>query len=99
MDLKQLRYFVSIAELGSFTRASAHLRITQPALSRQMARLAAEMKVPLLRRDGRNIALTAAGEVLLERARFLLRQAEQIVVISRFTFARDDTLQTRMDAR
>ena len=77
MDLKQLRYFVSIAELGSFTRASAHLRITQPALSRQMARLAAEMKVPLLRRDGRNIALTAAGEVLLERARFLLRQAEQ----------------------
>jgi LysR family nitrogen assimilation transcriptional regulator len=76
MDLRQLRYFVQVAELGSFTKASAQLRITQPALSRQIKRLEDELRVPLLSRAGRQASLTPAGATLFERARFLLRHSE-----------------------
>jgi LysR family transcriptional regulator, nitrogen assimilation regulatory protein len=77
LNSKQLAYFVRIAELGSFRRASEELRIAQPALTRQILKLEQELGVELLNRGGRAIALTSAGSVLLDRAKFILRQTEQ----------------------
>src|SRR5213082_2706555 len=53
MDLKQLEYFVRVAELGSFTRAAAELDVAQPALSRQVRLLEVELRQALLLRNGR----------------------------------------------
>lgn len=68
MDRKKLLYFATIAECCSFTRASAQLRIAQPALSRQIALLEAEFGIKLFTRMGRYVRLTDAGEVLLRHA-------------------------------
>jgi hypothetical protein len=62
MDLKQLEYFVHVAELGSFTRAAAYLQVAQPALSRQVRSLEVELRQPLLDRNGRGVTLTEAGK-------------------------------------
>ncbi|HEX8011981.1 MAG TPA: LysR substrate-binding domain-containing protein [Casimicrobiaceae bacterium] len=77
MDLKQLEYFVRVAELGSFTRASIALDIAQPALSRQVRLLEVELRQSLLTRNGRGVATTEAGKVLLEHARGVLHQVER----------------------
>ena len=61
MDLKQLEYFVRVAELGSFTRASIALDIAQPALSRQIRLLEVELRQSLLTRNGRGALPTEAG--------------------------------------
>ena len=53
MDIKQLRYFVNVAELGSFSKAAAFLSIAQPALSRQIRNLEDELETRLLHRNGR----------------------------------------------
>jgi LysR family nitrogen assimilation transcriptional regulator len=74
MDLKQLEYFVSVAELGSFTRASAVLNIAQPALSRQVRLLEVELRQNLLSRNGRGVTTTEAGQLLLEHSRGILHQ-------------------------
>jgi LysR family nitrogen assimilation transcriptional regulator len=74
MDLKQLEYFVRVAELGSFTRASIALDVAQPALSRQVRLLEVELRQNLLLRNGRGVATTDAGKVLLEHARGVLHQ-------------------------
>jgi LysR family nitrogen assimilation transcriptional regulator len=71
MDLKALRYFEYVAELKSFTKAALHLRVEQPALSRQMRKLEKELGVALVRRHGRGIELTDAGTLLLQRAKKL----------------------------
>ena len=77
MDLKQLEYFVRVAELGSFTRASIALDIAQPALSRQVRLLEVELRQNLLVRNGRGAAPTEAGKLLLEHARGILHQVER----------------------
>src|ERR1700724_1011049 len=77
MNQKQLDYFIRIAELGSFRRASEALRIAQPALTRQIQRLEQDLGVQLFFRGGRGTIRTNAGELLLERARFIQRQTEQ----------------------
>jgi LysR family transcriptional regulator, nitrogen assimilation regulatory protein len=77
MDLKQLAYFVHIADLGSFTRAASVLRIAQPALSRQVRALEVELRQPLFERNGRGVTLTAAGRVLLAHGRGILAQVER----------------------
>lgn len=77
MDLKQLEYFVRVAELGSFTRASIVLDIAQPALSRQIRTLEVELRQNLFLRNGRGVTLTQAGQVLLECARGILHQVER----------------------
>lgn len=77
MDLKQLEYFVRVAELGSFTRASIVLDIAQPALSRQIRLLEVELRQNMLVRNGRGVTLTEAGKVLLEHARGILHQVER----------------------
>jgi LysR family nitrogen assimilation transcriptional regulator len=78
MDFKQLAYFVRVAELGSFTRASIVLDIAQPALSRQVRLLEVELRQNLLMRNGRGVTLTEAGKVLLEHSHGVLYQMERL---------------------
>lgn len=77
MDLKQIAYFVRVAELGSFTRASVALAIAQPALSRQIRLLEVELRQNLLLRNGRGVTLTEAGRLMLEHGRGILHQVER----------------------
>lgn len=77
MDLKQLEYFVRVAELGSFTRAAGVLNIAQPALSRQVRLLEVELRQNLLLRNGRGVTTTEAGKLLLEHGRGILHQVER----------------------
>jgi LysR family nitrogen assimilation transcriptional regulator len=77
MDLRQIEYFVRVAELGSFTRASGVLRVAQPALSRQVRALEVELRQPLFERNGRGVVLTEAGKRLLGHGRGLLQQVER----------------------
>lgn len=74
MDIKQLEYFVHVAELGSFTRASSVLDVAQPALSRQVRQLEVELRQNLLCRNGRGVTTTEAGKLLLEHGRGILHQ-------------------------
>lgn len=68
MDLRALRYFVSVAQLGGFTRAAQALNIAQPALSRHIRQLEQDLGVTLLIRRPRGVELTEAGARLLDRA-------------------------------
>jgi LysR family nitrogen assimilation transcriptional regulator len=77
MDLKQLEYFVRVAELGSFTRAALALDVAQPALSRQVRLLEVELRQNLLIRNGRGATPTEAGRLLLEHGRGILHQVER----------------------
>lgn len=72
MDLRQLKYFVAVAEEGGFRRAAARLNITQPPLSLQIQALETDLGVNLFDRAGHRIRLTAAGAALLRRARAIL---------------------------
>jgi DNA-binding transcriptional LysR family regulator len=78
MEIRQLKYFVRIVELGSVSRAAADLFIAQPALSHQMANLEEELKVKLLSRSVRGVSATEAGEVFYRHARAMLRQMERM---------------------
>ena len=77
MDLKQLEYFVRVAEMGSFTRAATALDIAQPALSRQVRLLEVELRQNLLTRNGRGAVPTEAGKLLLAHGRGILHQVER----------------------
>jgi LysR family transcriptional regulator, nitrogen assimilation regulatory protein len=77
MELRSLHYFVRIAELGSITRAAAHLRLAQPALTRHVQRLEEELGVALFTRANRGVRLTEAGEKLLDSAVRILREVER----------------------
>lgn len=78
MDLRQLRYFVRIVDLGSLSKAAADLYVAQPALSRQVAALEAELKTPLLVRTVRGVTPTDAGSALYRQAQGMLRQLSRI---------------------
>ena len=68
MNLKQLEYFVHVAELGSFSKAALVLDIAQPALSRQVRALETDLRETLLLRNGRGVQLTEAGQRLFEHS-------------------------------
>lgn len=74
MDLKQLEYFVRVAEMGSFTHAAAALGMAQSALSRQVRLLEVELRQSLLVRNGRGVTSTEAGRVLVDHGRGILHQ-------------------------
>jgi LysR family transcriptional regulator, benzoate and cis,cis-muconate-responsive activator of ben and cat genes len=79
MELRQLRYFVAVAEEGNISRAARKLFLTQPALSRQIKALEDELGQCLIERRAHSIRITASGEALLGEARLLLDQAERLV--------------------
>lgn len=76
MNLSQLRTFVRVGELGSLSKAADRLRVAQPALSRQMRLLQAEIGVPLFERHRHGMQLTPAGQELMERVSGLIRQLD-----------------------
>jgi DNA-binding transcriptional LysR family regulator len=72
LELRHLRYFVALADAGSFTHAAEQLFIAQPTLSQQIRRLEESIGTPLLHRRREGLRLTAAGSVLLEESRNVL---------------------------
>lgn len=76
MDLKKLRCFIRVAELGSFTQAALMLDQSQSVISRQVRQLEIELNQTLLQRNGRGVTLTAAGRQLIEHGKGILRQVE-----------------------
>jgi DNA-binding transcriptional LysR family regulator len=83
LDLRVLRYFVAVAEELHFGRAAARLHIAQPSLSVQIRKLEHGIGAKLLERTSRHVALTPAGEVLLEEAKRLLVSAERAAAATR----------------
>src|SRR3990167_2941200 len=89
MNLVQLRYFVRVAEMGSFSKASIELDVAQPALSRQVRLLETDLRVTLLQRTGRGVLLTEAGKRLYEHA---------IGILQLVAHAREDLSANRDEA-
>lgn len=83
MDIRQLRYFVRIVELGSLSKASRSLHVAQPALSQQIAKLEDDVGKPLLVRSTKGVTPNEAGLALYHHARLILRQFEQALTIAR----------------
>ncbi|MGP3591586.1 nitrogen assimilation transcriptional regulator NAC [Vagococcus sp. WN89Y] len=77
MNLRRLKYFVKIVDIGSLTQAAEVLHIAQPALSQQVATLEGELDQQLLIRTKRGVTPTEAGRILYTHARAILRQCEQ----------------------
>lgn len=87
MEFRQIQYFIAIAELEHFGRASQKLSIAQPALSRQIKLLEAELEVELFERLPRGIRLTPAGRVLLGHMQGMSRQISKAIAETRATAA------------
>jgi DNA-binding transcriptional LysR family regulator len=92
VELRHLRYFVAVAEAGTFTLAAEQMFIAQPTLSQQIRRLEAMVGAPLLRRCREGVQLTAAGSVLLEESRAVLcimdhgvRRAREVAGLGRLS--------------
>jgi len=79
VDVRRLRYFVSVAEFGSVTRAAKELYIAQPALSHHIKQLEEELGGELFARSVRGVQLTAMGEELLRHARTILRDVDLLL--------------------
>jgi LysR family nitrogen assimilation transcriptional regulator len=78
LDLRPLRHFTAIVEMGSLSRAAVHVGIAQPALSHQVAALEQELGAKLLHRGPRGVTPTDAGRTLYRHAQVLLRQLDQV---------------------
>jgi LysR family transcriptional regulator, nitrogen assimilation regulatory protein len=78
MNLVQLRYFVAVARSKNLTRAATELRVAQPAITRQLKLLEADLGTVLFRRHAKGVDLTDAGRILLEKAEFQIRSFDQL---------------------
>jgi DNA-binding transcriptional LysR family regulator len=83
MELRQIRYFLTVSEELHFGRAAGREHIVQSALSQQVQRLERELGVRLLERDTHHVKLTAAGAAFLVEARQILRQTERAIAVAR----------------
>src|ERR1700733_1495819 len=83
MELRQLRYFVAVAEELHFTRAAERLSISPPSLTQQIQALEHHLGTRLFHRTKRSVALSDAGQQLLSMARETLRQAEQTEMVGK----------------
>src|SRR5260221_14224673 len=77
MELKQLRYFLSVSELGSFSKAAVQLSLAQPILNRQIRALEHDLNAELFYRNGRGIVLSAAGKLLGAYAKEIIQTASK----------------------
>ncbi|MGW0251179.1 LysR family transcriptional regulator [Nocardia goodfellowii] len=86
MELRQLRYFVTVVEEANFTRAAARLHLAQPGLSAQIRQLERELGQPLLERGARSVTLTPVGAAVLPHARAALAAVDQVTqTVDEFT--------------
>ena len=83
MDLRQLKYFVAVADTRNFTRASERLHIAQPPLSRQIQLLEEELGVQLILRNSRPLRLTEAGRMFYEQALQIINRVDQLKTATR----------------
>jgi DNA-binding transcriptional LysR family regulator len=83
MELRQLRYFIEVADVLSFTKAAQRLHISQPPISRQIARLEQEVGTVLLTRTKQSVALTEAGRVFYEQAKITVTSAQHAITSAR----------------
>lgn len=83
LDLRYLRYFVTVAETLNFTRAAEQLNTVQPSLSQQIRRLEEIVGTPLFWREKHHLQLSSAGQVFLQESRKLLAQADEAIELAR----------------
>jgi DNA-binding transcriptional LysR family regulator len=93
MELRQLRYFITLAEELHFGRAAAREHIVQSALSQHIRRLERELGVTLVERNTHHVRLTRAGEVLMSEARTVLHDVERTVIATREASADTEVLR------
>lgn len=82
MTLRQVQYAVAVADTLSFRKAAARCHVSQPSLSAQLAQMEAGLGVRLFERDRRRVLITQAGRAVIERARALLRESDDLVVLA-----------------
>ncbi|HEO2184131.1 TPA: LysR family transcriptional regulator, partial [Streptococcus agalactiae] len=79
MDIRQLTYFIAVAEAKNYSHAAKSLFVTQPTLSQSIKKLEAELNTILFLQNGRQLALTEAGEILYEKGQLLMTNFNQMV--------------------
>ncbi len=77
MDIRQLKFFLAVADHNGFSRAAGHLMVAQPSLSQAIATFERELGMPLFHRIGRRVVLSEAGAALVGPARVVLRDLDE----------------------